>query len=75
MQNFLLKLLLHGLIILSHHDFANSSICDRIPDNSANRSPPDGRYKLRILGDPDHFTPGENYTSESVKIRHIFKVF
>ncbi|CRL03842.1 CLUMA_CG016464, isoform A [Clunio marinus] len=37
--------------------------CDRIPDGTlASRSSSDGRFKLRILGEPDRYIPGENYT-------------
>ena len=44
----------------------SSSKCDRIPDNQSviNKSQADGRYKLRILGDPERYIPGENYTSK-----------
>ena len=34
-------------------------------ENVANKLPFDGRYKLRILGDPEQgYVAGENYTSE-----------
>jgi hypothetical protein len=70
MQIFLLKLF-YGFLILSHglhYHIVSTSKCDRVPsENSANKSPSDGRYKLRILGDPEQgYVPGENYTSEFV---------
>lgn len=60
----------YGLIIFINYQLsrcnANISKCDRIPENSTvNKSPADGRYKLRILGDPEKYIPGENYTSKS----------
>jgi hypothetical protein len=67
----------HGLVVLScvllAHHAVSSSKCDRIPESqsAANKSPADGRYKLRILGDPERYIPGENYTS---KRRHHRKV-
>lgn len=43
--------------------------CDRTPEGiSSIRSGSDGRFKLRILGEPDRFIPGENYTSNSCGI-------
>jgi hypothetical protein len=67
MQKSLLKYF-YGLIILNYRlsiCLVSSSKCDRIPVNSAtNKSPADGRYKLRILGDPEYYVPGENYTSK-----------
>lgn len=68
MQMSQLKLF-YGLIIFCYYGGRNgvvsSSKCDRFPENSVNnKSPADGRYKLRILGDPDRYIPGENYTSK-----------
>jgi hypothetical protein len=62
----LMKLLIHVLIIVCNGLlFANGLRCDRTPEaSSAIKSPPDGRFKLRILGDPDRYIPGENYTGE-----------
>lgn len=61
----LMKLLIYVLIVCNGLLFANGLKCDRTPEaSSANKSPPDGRFKLRILGDPDRYIPGENYTSE-----------
>lgn len=59
----------YGLIIFINYQLsrcnASLSKCDRIPENSTvNKSPVDGRYKLRILGDPEKYIPGENYTSK-----------
>lgn len=68
MQILLLKLL-YGFFILNHeldYHLVSSSKCDRIrSENVANKLPSDGRYKLRILGDPEQgYVAGENYTSE-----------
>lgn len=68
MQIFLLKLL-YGFLILNHglhFHLVSSSKCDKIPsENGANKSLADGRYKLRILGDPEQgYVPHENYTSK-----------
>lgn len=42
-----------------------ASKCDRTPEgSSAAKSPPDGRYKLRIFNDPVRYIPGETYNSE-----------
>lgn len=39
--------------------------CDRTPEgSSANKSPPDGRYRLRIFNDPVRYIPGESYNSK-----------
>lgn len=39
--------------------------CDRTPEGSgASKSPADGRFRLRISGNPDKYVPGETYTSE-----------
>lgn len=41
--------------------------CDRTPEGTtANRSPSDSRFKLRILGEPDRYIPEENYTSNKL---------
>lgn len=69
MQMLMLKLF-YGFLILNHelyHHLVSSSKCDRIPsdENGANKSTSDGRYKLRILGDPEQgYVAGENYTSK-----------
>lgn len=47
----------------------NASKCDRTPEgSSARKSPPDGRYRLRIHNDPVRYIPGETYNSEFVRI-------
>lgn len=39
--------------------------CDRTPEgSSAAKSPPDGRYRLKIFNDPVRYIPGEVYNSE-----------
>lgn len=57
---FVVILIVHCGIVL-----VDGLRCDRAPEgSSANKSPPDGRFRLRILGDPDRYIPGENYTSK-----------
>ncbi len=82
MKTFPLKFLF-GFLALSqelYYHSVTSSKCDRIPpEHTANKSPSDGRYKLRILGDPDPnqgYVAGENYTSElyvKTILMHIVK--
>lgn len=39
--------------------------CDRTPEGAtANKSPADGRFRLKINGNPEMYAPGERYTSE-----------
>lgn len=46
-------------------EVSNALKCDRTPEGmSVLRSASDGRFKLRILGEPDRYIPGENYTSK-----------
>lgn len=70
-MRFSLFNIFYGLIIIVNYQLfrcnASLSKCDRVPENSTvNKSPADGRYKLRILGDPERYIPGENYTSKFV---------
>lgn len=68
-QAFLSKLLLCFVIVIDGIQDSDAVKCDRTPEGtSALRSPSDGRFKLRILGEPDRFIPGENYTSKCNKI-------
>lgn len=44
---------------------ASLAKCDRVPEgSSAKKSPPDGRFRLRIANDPARYVPGETYNSE-----------
>jgi spondin-1 len=62
---YLSKLLLCFVLISHEIQISTSSKCDRTPEGIlASRTPSDGRFKLRILGDPDRYIPGENYTSK-----------
>lgn len=61
MKMLLIKVLFE-LISLS---LVYATKCDRSPEGvTTSQSPADGRFKLRILGDPHSYVPGENYTSE-----------
>ena len=66
-QNFVTLLGLVVVVSIVHNGIVlvDGLRCDRAPEgSSANKSPPDGRFRLRILGDPDRYIPGENYTSK-----------
>lgn len=40
--------------------------CDRTPEGyRPEKSPSDGRFMLKISGDPERYTPGERYNGES----------
>jgi hypothetical protein len=42
-----------------------ASKCDRIPESSSSpKSPPDGRFRLRIINEPNRYIPGEIYNSK-----------
>ncbi|KAG5677163.1 hypothetical protein PVAND_006944 [Polypedilum vanderplanki] len=50
------------LLITIKFSLANISKCNRMPEGtSAAKSPPDGRFRLRIINDPIRFIPGESY--------------
>lgn len=39
--------------------------CDRVPEGTvAQKSPGDGRFRIRIEGNPEGYIAGEDYTSE-----------
>lgn len=69
MKMLLIKVLFE-LISLS---LVYATKCDRSPEGvTTSQSPADGRFKLRILGDPHSYVPGENYTSEFLLSRIKF---
>lgn len=55
--------------------------CDRVPEGSgAAKSPADGRFRIRIQGNPERYTPGEIYTLSlagirSMQVAHKFSGF
>uniref|UniRef100_U5EYT8 Spondin-1 n=1 Tax=Corethrella appendiculata TaxID=1370023 RepID=U5EYT8_9DIPT len=55
--------------------------CDRTPEGSgAIKSPADGRFRIRISGNPDRYVPGEAYTISlagvrSMQVPHKFSGF
>jgi spondin-1 len=52
------------VVLVLKFDILVAAKCERKPEGTlTNRTPFDGRFKLRILGDPDRFIPGQNYTS------------
>lgn len=71
------RLLLVALVLLSvlvgqQQHTAAAVRCDRTPEGSgASKSPADGRFRLRISGNPDKYVPGESYTISLVGIRSM----
>lgn len=59
-------LLVGALVLLQLLDatqLARAVRCDRSPEGSgANKSPADGRFRLRISGNADKYVPGGSYT-------------
>ncbi|XP_055530253.1 spondin-1 [Wyeomyia smithii] len=46
--------------------------CDRTPEGAgASKSPADGRFRLRISGNPEKYVPGASYTISLVGIRSM----
>lgn len=71
---YLSKLFVCFVVIVYETQVSDALKCDRQPEGtSAIRSPADGRFKLRILGEPDRYIPGENYTSKSIFIATAVK--
>ena len=75
MLNFkLLKLVL--LVLIGTVLIATQSVgglkCNRVPDGStAIKSPADGRFLIRIIGNPVKYTPGESYNSEYFELKNL----
>lgn len=68
---YLCKLFVCFVFVVYETKVSNALKCDRIPEGTAAiRSPADGRFKLRILGEPDRYIPGENYTSKKDFLLH-----
>lgn len=52
-----------GLLVQRSHGYALK--CDRIPEGAgATKSPADGRYRIRIQGNPERYIPMGEYSSE-----------
>ncbi|XP_059608919.1 spondin-1-like [Phlebotomus argentipes] len=68
-------MLFHGVILITVALLIPVGIagkCDRIPEGSgANKSPADGRFRIRIQGNPERYTPGELYTVSLAGIRSM----
>lgn len=46
---------------------SSASKCDRMPEGTGvAKSPPDGRFRLRISTDPQYYIPGETYNSKMI---------
>lgn len=60
-------LLFFGCLILWFllvHSVNSVQKCDRVPDGvSASKSPADGRFRIRIQGNPERYRPSEEYIS------------
>ncbi|KFB49774.1 f-spondin [Anopheles sinensis] len=70
------RLLLVGALVLLQlldaTQLARAVRCDRSPEGSgANKSPADGRFRLRISGNADKYVPGGSYTISLVGIRSM----
>uniref|UniRef100_A0A6B2EI24 Spondin-1 n=1 Tax=Phlebotomus kandelakii TaxID=1109342 RepID=A0A6B2EI24_9DIPT len=73
-----------GLIVLLMAALMPQSVmgkCERAPEGSgAVKSPADGRFRIRIAGNPERYTPGEMYTVtlagiRSMQVTHKFSGF
>lgn len=63
-KKFLL-LLAVAAVIFMEISVVTAIRCDRNPEGfSANKSPADGRFRLKITGNPEKYAPGEVYTSK-----------
>ena len=63
-----IQILIILLIAIADLSSSNPSKCARIPDGTgSNKSPPDGRFRLRIINDPVRYIPGETYKSKYQK--------
>ena len=61
------------LLLLDGTQLARALRCDRSPEGSgANKSPADGRFRLRISGNPEKYVPGESYTCEYCHQSFVF---
>lgn len=51
---------------------ASTPLCNRAPDGTgAGKSPADGRFRIRIAGNPELYTAGQTYTGEIIqRINH-----
>lgn len=66
-----IQILIILLIAIADLSSSNPSKCARIPDGTgSNKSPPDGRFRLRIINDPIRYIPGETYKSKHTVNRH-----
>jgi hypothetical protein len=61
-----IKLSLFGLlVVLLNLCSITASKCDRTPEGFvASKSPANGKFRIRITGNPDRYSPGQVYQSE-----------
>jgi len=60
-----LKWLLVGLSVACLQSGAQSARCDREPEGRlSQKSPVDGRFRIKVSGNPEKYVPGEVYTGE-----------
>lgn len=63
------------LLIISNIRHTYSVRCDRTPEgHGASKSPADGRFRIRISGNPERYVPGEVYTSEYPIYKYVHVV-
>lgn len=60
-----MKLIVVVILVTTYLRSANTIRCDRSPEGfSANKSPTDGRFLIKIAGNPEMYAAGETYTSK-----------
>lgn len=60
----LVLLVLIGIVLTATQSVGGLK-CNRVPDGStAIKSPADGRFVIRIVGNPQRYNPGDSYNSE-----------
>lgn len=68
-SNKLLLLVAATGVIFFKINIVTAIRCDRSPEGfSANKSPADGRFRLKITGNPERYAPGEVYTCKYINI-------
>lgn len=61
----LLLLMLTALAALADPLLVAAARCDREPEGRmAPKSPADGRFRIKVSGNPDKYVPGEVYTGK-----------
>lgn len=65
-NNLLIVIYSVWCLLLSYISFVYTLKCSRMPTGpGAYKTPADGRYHIRITGNPSSYTPSKNYTSNN----------